>query len=111
MPPPGAGDRQPQRDRRIDVGELKGFKLSLGPARLGEHTEPLSELLFEIETHARAVVRRANGGDVCGHTGLAGDGRRLAVPSHPTMREKAQQLELPRLSKDGVPCLDLQVNL
>src|SRR5262244_936090 len=84
----------PSEDRRIDVGELKGFKGSLGPTRLGEDSKPFRELLFQIETHAPAVVRRAHGGDVRWHAGLAGDGRRVCVPPHPPVREKSQQLEL-----------------
>src|SRR6516225_6288162 len=94
-----------------DYREVKGFKLSLRPARAREQTDPLRQLLFEIETHAPAEMHRADSGDVRRHAGLAGDGCCLAVPPHAPMREKAQQLELPRLSKEGMPFFELLVKL
>ena len=64
-----AGERQPRRDGAVDVGELIGLDITIGPPGAGEDAKLFVDLLLKVGTDPAAAFVLTNRRDVGGAAG------------------------------------------
>src|ERR1700720_4474564 len=92
-----AGNRDSTRHGAVDIGEIPGLDIAVGPTSAGEHPERLSDLLLQVKAHARSTGVSTHRVYVGRHSGRLGERDRVSELSGAATAKEARNLELARL--------------
>src|SRR5262249_40619936 len=106
-PPALAGELQAAHQRAIDVGELVGLAVAVGPAGAREDSEIVGDLLLGIEADAGTAGVLAHRADVSRPAGREGELDGIVEAAHASTREEAGHRDLAVASPQLMAMLDL----
>src|SRR5262249_15023722 len=101
-----AVDRDPARDRAVDVGEIPRLDLSVAPSGAREYADRVVDLLLEIDAHAGAAVPGTHRGDVGRLAGRLRERDGVGESAGTAAAEIARDFELAGLAPQLVTFLD-----
>src|SRR5262249_24227251 len=94
--------------RLVEVGEVPGLDIAVGPAGAGEPPARVRDLLLQVHADARAAGIASHRRDVGGLTGDLSERDGVLESSRPAAVEEAGDLELAGLAPQVVALLDFR---